>query len=132
MNKIKKYLFHFLFTTIIFIIFFVLLTTLYHFNIISNNIYQIGKLLILLFLVLISSIILGKKASNRGYLEGLKLGIFVITLFFIMILLTNSEIKIRLILYDTIILITSILGGMIGINKKINKQNNLKFFHKTY
>lgn len=118
MNKIKKYLFHFLFTMIIFIIFFVLLTTLYHFNIISNNIYQVGKLLILLFTILISSIMLGKKASNKGYLEGLKLGIFIITLFFILILLTNSEIKIRLILYDAIILITSILGGMIGINKK--------------
>lgn len=118
MITVKKYGFRFLYTILSMIISLLLLTTLYHFNIISSNIYQILKLIILLINILISGIILGKKANNKGYLEGIKLGTFIIVLFFILTLVTGQEIKIRLLLYDGIIMITSILGGMIGINKK--------------
>lgn len=118
MKIIKKYSLHFLYTIISIVICLLLLTTLYHFNIISSNIYQILKLIILLVNILISSIILGKKASSKGYLEGIKLGIFMILLCILITLLTGQDLKIRLLLYDSMILITSILGGMIGINKK--------------
>ena len=118
MTKIKKYGLHFLYTLIAFFLCFLILTTLYHFNIISSNIYQVLKLIILLGNGLISGIILGKKATSKGYLEGIKLGVFIIVLFFIITLITGQDLKIKLLLYDSIIMITAILGGMIGINKK--------------
>lgn len=118
MEIIKKYSFHFLYTILSIVISLLLITTLYHFNIISSNIYQTLKLIILLVNILISGIILGKKATSKGYLEGIKLGIFMILLCFLMTLVTGQDLKIRLLLYDSMILITSILGGMIGINKK--------------
>ena len=118
MEIIKKYSFRFLYTILSIAICLLIITCLYHFNIISSNVYQVLKLTILLINLLISGIILGKKATNKGYLEGIKLGSFFILLFFIMTLLTGQDLKIRLILYDTIILITTILGSMIGINKK--------------
>ncbi len=118
MEIIKKYSFRFLYTILSIVISLLLITTLYHFNIISSNIYQTLKLIILLVNILISGIILGKKATSKGYLEGIKLGIFMILLCFLITLVTGQELKIRLLLYDSMILITSILGGMIGINKK--------------
>ena len=118
MTIIKKYSLHFLYTILSIILCFLILTTFYHFNIISSNIYQLFKLLILLISILISGIILGKKATSKGYLEGIKLGAFIIFLFFIITVIAGQELKIKLLLYDGIIMITSILGGMIGINKK--------------
>lgn len=118
MEIIKTYSLRFIFTILSIIICLLLITTLYHFDIISSNIYQLLKLIILLGNILISGIILGKKANSKGYLEGIKLGIFIIILFTITTLIFGQELKLRLLLYDSIILITAILGGMIGINKK--------------
>lgn len=118
MEIIKKYSLQFLFTILSISICLLIITTLYHFDIISSNIYQLLKLIILLGNILISGIILGKKANNKGYLEGIKLGIFMIILFTLITLITGQGLKLRLLLYDSIMLITAILGGMIGINKK--------------
>lgn len=117
MEIIKKYSLRFLFTILSISICLLIITTLYHFDIISSNIYQLLKLIILLGNILISGIILGKKANNKGYLEGIKLGLFMIILFTLITLITGQGLKLRL-LYDSIMLITAILGGMIGINKK--------------
>ena len=118
MELIKKYSFRFLYTILSITICLLILTTFYHFNMISSNIYKLLKLIILLGNILISGIILGKKAASKGYLEGVKLGVFFILLFTIATLLTAQELKLKMLLYDGIILITAILGGMIGINKK--------------
>ncbi len=118
MNIIKKYTFCFLYMILSLTIILLLLTTLYHFDIISSNIYHLLKLIMFLGILLLTGISLGKKATNRGYLEGIKLGTFTIVLFTLLTLLTSQDLKLKLLLYDLIILITSILGGMIGINKK--------------
>jgi putative membrane protein (TIGR04086 family) len=118
MEIIKKYSLRFLFTILSISICLLIITTLYHFDIISSNIYQLLKLIILLGNILISGIILSKKANKKGYLEGIKLGLFMIILFTLITLITGQGLKLRLLLYDSIMLITAILGGMIGINKK--------------
>ncbi len=118
MEKIKKYSLRFFYTILGILFSLLLITTLYHFNIISPNIYQSLKLITLLGNILISGIILGKKATSKGYLEGLKLGTFIIVLFTLLTLLMGKELMFKILLYDVIILVTSILGGMIGINKK--------------
>ena len=118
MEIIKKYTIHFLLTILSIFLCILLTTTLYYFNIIPNNIYELCKLLLILLPLLVSSILLGKKATQKGFLEGMKLGGLIIILFTLISLITKQDIKLRIILYDGIILLTSILGGMIGINKK--------------
>lgn len=118
MEIIKKYSFRFLYTIIGLIISILLITVLYNFNIITSNTYQILKLISLLLNILISGLILGKKATKKGYLEGIKLGIFIIILFALLTILTGQKLQLKILLYDSIILITAVLGGMIGINKK--------------
>ena len=118
MSLIIKYGKTLIITTISLLIALIINTTLYYFNIISTNVYQILEITILLINILITTFILGKKASKKGYLEGLKFSLIIIPLFFILTLLTQEPIQLKLIIYYIIIIITSVLGSMLGINNK--------------
>lgn len=118
MTYLKNYGLRLLYTIISILLSLLLATTLYYFNIINQNTYKVLKIIIILLNIFISSFILGKKADNKGYLEGIKLAIIIIPIFLILTILINETFKLRSLLYYTIITITSITGGMIGINKK--------------
>ena len=120
MTFIKKYIFSTILTFLSVLIMLLVLTILYYYNLIKLGAYNILKLISLIFSTLISSIYLGTKTKQKGYLEGIKLALIIITLFIIpTIILSNFNIKI--LIYYLIILITSSLGSMIGIN--IKKKN---------
>ena len=60
---------------------------------------------------------------KKGFLEGIKLGlIFIILMVLIKIILFNNSFNISTIIYYIILFITSIFGGMIGVNKKSNQK----------
>lgn len=68
---------------------------------------------------LIGGILLGKRSSNKGWLEGLKFGIISIALLFIFnFLALNQGYTINNLVLYFIVLIGSILGSMLGINMK--------------
>lgn len=118
MKYLKKYGKRFLWTTISIIISITILTTLYYFNIINPTVYNYLKVFILLLNIFISGYILGKQTEKYGYLEGMKFALIMIIFFLIITLLTNVDVKLRLLLYYLIIAITSIFGSMVGISKK--------------
>ncbi len=95
----------------------IFITIFNYFNILNNNIITSLKLIIPLLSLFISSYILGTKSNKRGYIEGLKLGSIIIIIFLVVTLITKSF-TIRTLLYYSILLLTSTLGSMIGINKK--------------
>lgn len=75
---------------------------------------------ILLFFVL--SFFNAFKLKKKGFLEGIILGIIFIGLMFIIkLILFNNSLGISTLIYYLILLITSILGGMFGVNKKSEK-----------
>lgn len=92
-------------------------TLLYYFNILSSGVSNFFKLFIPLFSILITTISFTKKIKEKGWLEGLKLGLLLIIVFITISSFTNTSFSIKMILYYLIILITAVLGGMIGINK---------------
>lgn len=118
MTYIKKYGLRLLYTFITMIILLLLTTTLYYFNIINNGTYKVLKIIIILISIFINSYILGKNTSSKGYLEGIKLAGLIIPIFFILTIITKEPLKLSILLYYLIILITSILGSMVGISKK--------------
>lgn len=94
-----------------------LMTILNYFNIIESHSVNIIKIIILIISFLMGGIIVGKKALKKGWLEGLKLGvimIFIASLFNYLGLDNSFEFK--NLIYYLIILSTTILGSMIGIN----------------
>lgn len=121
MNYLKK-IGKFLLTTFISIIVLsFVLTIFYYFDIISNNIYNIMKMIIVIGSLFINSLLLGKNSNKYGIVEGLKLGGIFLIIMIIIKLITNSSFDIRTLIYSLIILLTSSVGAVIGINKKESK-----------
>lgn len=118
MTYIKKYGKRLLFTMISILLSLLAITLLYYFNIIGQNTNKVLKIITIIINIFISSFILGKNTLKKGYLEGIKLSLIIIPLFIIIAIITSSKLEIKAILYYIIITITSVLGSMIGINKK--------------
>lgn len=124
MNYLKK-IGKFLLTTFISIIALsFVLTIFYYFDIISNNIYNIMKMIIVIGSLFINSLLLGKNSNKYGIVEGLKLGAIFLIVMIIIKLITNSSFDIRTLIYSLIILLTSSVGAVIGINKKESSREN--------
>lgn len=72
---------------------------------------------IIIFIIL--NILNSKTKKKNGYLEGLLLGIiFILVMILIKVILFSSPFTIATLIYYLILLVASIFGGMIGINKK--------------
>lgn len=61
---------------------------------------------------------IGRKSSKKGYLEGLKLGGIIILSLLLINLLFIRTFSLSILMYYLIILASSIIGSMIGINIK--------------
>lgn len=96
-----------------------LLTIFNYINIIKYNSVNIFEIIILFVSIFSGSFVMGKKSSKKGWLEGIKFGlIFLVILVLFNYLGFNVEFEVKNLLYYGILLISSILGGMIGINFK--------------
>lgn len=99
-----------------------IITIFNYFNIISDKIIPIFNILIPIISLFIGGFYMGKKSNNKGYLEGLKLGmVFSILLLIFNFLTLSNSFKFKYLLFYLIIIVSSIMGSMIGINT--NKKN---------
>ena len=118
MKVLKK--FDYIYKFIIFILIFTFLLTI--FNLIFNINANILKFIILIGMILYSFIIGIKKGlntENKAYTVGLKTGaINILILYILGCFMLSFSLPLRKIIYYLIILITTILGCIIGINKK--------------
>ena len=98
-----------------------IITILSYFNILNNIILPILKLVIILCSTFVGGFIIGKHSKQKGWLEGMKLGLIfiVILVLFNYLGLQNKFLMVNLIYY-LITLISCTLGSMIGINKNQN------------
>ena len=80
------------------------------------------NILFMIFMTILFLIIgfkYGKTANKRGYIEGLKIGLsLILILVFINVLFCHSNFSIERLIYYLILILSSIAGSMIGINKK--------------
>ncbi len=115
--KILKYLKAVGWILIINLIFSLIITLFHYFDIFSPNTIKTLKLLGVIVSMLIGGIYIGKKSEKKGYLEGIKIGLAFILLIFLFTMISKNF-TFRVILYYLIILISSTVGAMIGIQKK--------------
>lgn len=86
---------------------------------IPNNINQFISLILLGLYIFISNIKIGKQLEDRAYIYGIKNGLITtLTLILLSIITFTFTINFKTILYYLIIIFISILGCIIGINKK--------------
>ena len=122
MKYLKNLGFSFLYIIASILIITFIITILNYFNIISDKVISIFKILIPVISLFIGGFYIGKRSTNKGYLEGLKLGLlFSIFLLIFNFLALSNSFKLKYLLFYLIIIVSSILGSMIGIN--INKKN---------
>ncbi len=90
-------------------------------NLIGTN-YTITNLLLLIFNILaffVFSFSTGKTATAKGYIAGLKQGLLFLGVLIIISLISSRNIfTLSTIIYYVVLLLTSLIGGMMGINKK--------------
>ena len=99
------------------IIFLFILTLLYHFNYLDDRHYSFYKLCILLGSIFINSVLIGRKTLKKGYLEGIKYG-FLILILFLVPCIYFSKFRLSVIIFYGLIIMTSVIGSIIGISTK--------------
>lgn len=98
-------------------------TLLHYLGLFNNSIMKIVKIIIPIVSMFVGGFIIGKKQGRNGWLEGLKLGlIFLIILTLFNILGLDSAISIKMVIYYLILVIATILGSIVGVNRL--KPNN--------
>lgn len=119
-----KYLKTLLYVTIGTFFFNLILTLLYYFNIIGTNVNSYLKLIFMAIIMITGGLIIGLKADKKGWLEGIKIGGIVICLMFLVSYLGfDKNLNIKSIIYYVLLILSSMLGSVIGINKKSSQKN---------
>jgi len=117
LGKSFIYMISILFISVIFI------TILNYFNIFGSKIVTFFKLVIALISIFVGGFIMGKNSKQKGWLEGIKLGLIILFILVIInYIILNQSFEIRNLVYYLILMVSSIFGSMIGINKKIEEK----------
>ncbi len=122
MNYIKNFIKPILYIFIIIIGGLLILTPLNYFDIFNNSITAIIKIIIPIIAFFTGGFLLGKTSQKKGWLEGLKLSIIIIIFFILINYIGFGEaFKLKSLIFYITLVISSILGSVIGINKKVDK-----------
>lgn len=116
MNFFYKYIKSFILFLLYIILFPIFLTIM---NLIKIN---TNKIIIIIFgsiMMFIIGFLLGKKTNKNGYLNGLLLSTISVFFIFILSLIFRYSININSLIYYLILIISTIFGSIIGVNKKI-------------
>lgn len=123
MNNIKNLGISLLISILCLLLLTFLLTTCSYFNIIGGTFVKILKIIIPIFSLFAGGFYSGKMALKRGWLEGIKLGgAMTLLLLLFNYLALRYHFKADYLLYIVILFVSSILGSMIGINFKKEKE----------
>lgn len=120
MDNVKNYLIAIGYFLLVVAVFAIILTIFNYYDIVTNKLFKVIKVLIPSLALFIGGYKVGNNANKKGYIEGIKLSLIIIVILFMFSYLGfNASFSISLILYYIILIISSMLGAMIGINKKI-------------
>lgn len=118
MIQIKR-LFKYTLYSILYILLITFIITLFNYiGLLPSKIINIIKLTIPFIILFIFAYKLGKNANTKGYLEGIKISLLYILFSIIYSLLTKNNINYINFIFYMILIITSTLGSILGINKK--------------
>lgn len=97
-------------------------TLLNYINLFGNTAINIIKIIIPIISMLIGGFVIGKRKGKKGWLEGLKLSlIFLVILTLFNYLGLHHTMSIKTVIYYLILIISTIFGSIIGVNKYNSK-----------
>ena len=107
-----------LYMLVIVLVFTLIVTLFSYFNIFGDNITKIMKFIIPTISTFIGGIMMGKRANKKGIIEGVRLSFILIALLMLLSVILSSF-KPQSIIYYLIIMVTTIFGSLIGVQKKV-------------
>ena len=116
MKSIKKILKISIYMIIFFIALTIIKTSFEHFNITNYKINNIINIIIPILSFAFGGYKIGKISEKKGWLEGLKLSLFIIVLMSLATIFIG-KFKTEYLIYLIILTISGMFGGMFGINK---------------
>ncbi len=121
MNGIKKYIKPIIYFYITLLSYLVIITTLNYFDIISYKAISLISFIAVILLFMMIGFMAAFKSDKKGYINGLIIGGFNIILFLFLAFILNAYPKLDVGIYFLILILSSTIGGMFGINYK-NKE----------
>ena len=123
MNYLKKVGKSFIYVMIIILSLTLIFTFFNYIGVFGNKLMAISKIIIPIIAFFIGGYIIGKTSSKRGWLEGVKFSLILIVLIMLFKYLgLGNKIIFKDFIYYLILIISSVFGSMIGINKKSEKK----------
>lgn len=117
MKSLKNILKTSIYMIIFFLISSLLITVFNYFNILNYKVISILKIITFILSFAIGGYLIGKKSIKNGWLEGFKLSLFISLLLTISTILFESF-NASYLIYISILIVSSVLGSIFGINKK--------------
>ena len=122
MKNIKNIFLSFILSIITLLITTILLSIFNYIDLIKDNIISFFMIANIILSTVIGGLSIGRKTNKKGWKEGLKFSfLFIIFLLLINILGFETKLNIKYIIFNIIIIISSVFGGMVGINFKKQK-----------
>ena len=121
MDKINKYFKPLIYFYIILFSYLIIITILNYFNLICYKTLSIISFIVTIALFILLGFMAALKSNKKGYINGLIIGGFNIVLFLFLAFILGTHPKINVGIYFLILLLSSTIGGMFGINYK-NKE----------
>lgn len=88
------------------------------FNLFKLKTNRIMIIIIGAILMFIIGLILGRKSESKGYLNGLLLSVISLLILVLVSLIFRFPLNINTLIYYIILVLTTVVGAMLGINKK--------------
>ena len=119
LNKLKSYFKVILIGLLFMIVFAFLLSILEYFNLFYGKVSEVSMFIYMAILFFIIGFLVGKKATHKGYLEGIKISLSLIFILIVInVLFYQTGFSLERTIYYFILILSSTLGSMIGINKQ--------------
>lgn len=121
MKYLKKIGFASLYSLSSILILTLILTIFSYFNIMSEKIVSIFKIIIPIISLIIGGFYIGKRSNKQIVIEGLKLGSIFSLVLILFNLIFSNPFKVKYILFYLILIGASIMGSIIGASKTIKR-----------
>ncbi len=119
LNKLKSYFKVILIGLLFMVGFAFLLSILQNFNLFYGKVSEVFMFIYMAILFFIIGFLVGKKATHKGYLEGIKISLSLIFILIVInVLFYQTGFSLERTIYYFILILSSTMGSMIGINKK--------------
>lgn len=119
MKRSKIYFKGILYFYAILIVFLLVATLFNYFNVISYKTLSTLSFIFMIVLFIFIGFFIAKNSERKGYINGLIIGFINIVLLLILSLLLGENPKLSIGIYFLILLLSSTIGGMFGINFRI-------------